>query len=76
MNHKRQGFTIIELLIIIVVVVVLAAISMGIYSNFQNRARASVTEADQLGRMLGCTKGSIYLYQKNGAAKLRETYEA
>ena len=38
---KRQGFTIVELLIVIVVIAILAAISIVAYNGIQERAKAS-----------------------------------
>lgn len=49
MKHKfytKSGFTIVELLIVIVVIGILAGISIAVYGNAQDRARASVTELD------------------------------
>lgn len=39
--QKRQGFTIVELLIVIVVIAILATISVVAYNGIQSRARAS-----------------------------------
>lgn len=46
LQHKNQGFTIVELLIVIVVIAILAAISLVSYNNIQSRAtNASVISA-------------------------------
>jgi prepilin-type N-terminal cleavage/methylation domain-containing protein len=39
--HKRQGFTIVELLIVIVVIAILAAITIVAYNGIQNRSKST-----------------------------------
>ena len=41
--HRREGFTIVELLIVIVVIAILAAISIVSYTGIQQRANNTVT---------------------------------
>ncbi len=45
-NHRRSGFTIVELLIVVVVIAILAAISVVAYAGFQNRANDSAVQSD------------------------------
>ena len=45
-KRKRQGFTIVELLIVIVVIAILAAISIVAYTGIQQRARDSQRDSD------------------------------
>ncbi len=44
-KHKKQGFTIIELLIVIVVIAILAVITIVAYNGVQQRARVSSVNA-------------------------------
>ncbi len=44
--NRRQGFTIVELLIVIVVIAILAAISVVAYTGIQDRANDATVEAD------------------------------
>ena len=44
--NRKQGFTIVELLIVIVVIAILAAISIVAYNGIQNRANNSIVESD------------------------------
>ena len=44
--HKRNGFTIVELLIVIVVIAILAAVSIVAYNGVQQRARDSNRKSD------------------------------
>lgn len=41
---RRQGFTIVELLIVVVVIAILAAITIVAYNGIQNRAKASAAQ--------------------------------
>ena len=43
MRYKKNGFTIVELLIVIVVIAILAAISIVAYNGIQQRARNTTT---------------------------------
>lgn len=43
---RRQGFTIVELLIVVVVIAILAAISIVAYTGIQDRANDSVVQND------------------------------
>ena len=45
MMHRREGFTIVELLIVIVVIAILAAITTVAYNGIQQRARASAAQS-------------------------------
>lgn len=59
---KKQGFTIVELMIVIVVIAILAAISIVAYTGVQRRAQISVAQSDL--RSLG---QAIQIYQvENG----------
>ena len=44
--EKREGFTIVELLVVIVVIAILAAIAIVVYSNVQNRAQDTALRSD------------------------------
>ena len=44
-NIKKQGFTIVELLIVVVVIAILAAITIVSYNGITNRANASAAES-------------------------------
>ncbi len=43
---KRQGFTLIELMIVVAIIAVLAAIGAAVYSNTQSRARDATRQSD------------------------------
>ncbi len=43
-THKRQGFTIVELLIVVVVIAILAAITIVAYNGIQDRTKQSVAQ--------------------------------
>lgn len=43
---RRDGFTIVELLIVVVIMAILAAISVVAYTGFQNRAHDAIVQAD------------------------------
>lgn len=45
-NHRKSGFTIVELLIVIVVIAILAAIAVAAYSRIQQRARDADRQSD------------------------------
>lgn len=57
-NKRRDGFTIVELLIVIVVIAILAAITIVAYNNIQQRARDSRRAQD-----LKNIKKAVLLYQ-------------
>lgn len=60
---KKQGFTIVELLIVVVVIAVLAAITLVTYTGIQNRAYAS-----KLSAVARHYKETLMLYkEENGA---------
>lgn len=46
LNNKKQGFTIVELLVVIVVIAILAAVSIAAYTGIQNRANDSAVQSD------------------------------
>lgn len=46
MKKSTSGFTIVELLIVIVVIAILAAISVAVYGNIQNRANDTAVQSD------------------------------
>jgi prepilin-type N-terminal cleavage/methylation domain-containing protein len=52
---RRDGFTIVELLIVIVVIAILAAIVIIAYTDIQNKAHAAAAQsaASDLGKLLG-----------------------
>ena len=54
-NLRRQGFTIVELVIVIVVIAILAAITIVAYNGIQERARASSvsTALNQASKKIG-----------------------
>lgn len=61
---KRQGFTIVELLIVIVVIGVLAAISLVAYTGIQNRAYdaridSAVNQVEKALRIWGSENGNV-----------------
>ncbi len=45
-NKRTDGFTIVELLIVVVVIAILAAITIVAYTGIQDKAKASVLQAD------------------------------
>lgn len=46
MRTRREGFTIVELLIVVVVIAILAAITIVAYNGIQNRAKLSALQSD------------------------------
>lgn len=46
LNHRKPGFTIVELLIVIVVIAILATISIVAYNGIQARSRDSIRKQD------------------------------
>jgi len=69
-QHKRSGFTIVELLIVIVVIAILAAITIVAYNGIQQRARDSIRADD-----LATIKKVLMLYQAvNGGVQRTSTY--
>jgi prepilin-type N-terminal cleavage/methylation domain-containing protein len=65
---KRGGFTIVELLIVIVVIAVLAAISTIAYTGIQQRARASVAQAEvsSVKKKLDVYRATYGMYPDSG----------
>ncbi|MDN5819131.1 MAG: prepilin-type N-terminal cleavage/methylation domain-containing protein [bacterium] len=73
-NHKRAGFTIVELIVVIVVIAILAAITLVAYSNVQKNAEDTKirTTVDDVGKALqvkyfdGQTSAEGYWSNGNG----------
>lgn len=69
-KHKRDGFTIVELLIVIVIIAILAAITIVAYNGIQNKARNSIREQD----MKVIAKALELYYVDNGYYPSIDTY--
>ncbi|HEX05266.1 MAG TPA: prepilin-type N-terminal cleavage/methylation domain-containing protein, partial [Bacteroidetes bacterium] len=55
LKNNRKGFTLIEILIVVVIVAILAAISVPIYLDYVNGARASDAQS-QIGAIYNASK--------------------
>lgn len=69
-QDKKNGFTIVELLIVIVVIAILAAVSIVAYNGIQQRARNSqtITTAQQWKKLI-----MLYVTQNGGYGAIRNS---
>lgn len=70
-NRSKYGFTIVELLIVIVVIGILAAITVAVYSNVQQRSRDSrrLSDFELLQRAIEMYKTDNLRYPYCGATE-------
>lgn len=62
--RRRNGFTVVELLIVVVVIAILAGVSIVGYSAIQSRAQqsAAISDSDQLRKKLEISKSDLKTY--------------
>ena len=70
MSTKRDGFTIVELLIVIVVIGILAAITIVAFNGVQDRAKFTREKSD----MLNLNKAIQLYYAENGTYPIKPTW--
>src|SRR5688500_367533 len=61
-QNKRQGFTVVELLVVIVIIGILASIALVVYPGYQTRTKNSERKSD-VGQLAAAL--STYAIQKN-----------
>ena len=72
-SSKQQAFTIVELLIVIVVIAILAAISIAVYTNIQQRAKnTAITSQEAQARR----KLETYKIQNNSYPADQDAFDA
>ncbi len=69
-KHRQSGFTIVELLIVVVVIAILAALTLVVYNNTNQRARDSerLTELNSLQKAI-----ELYHAENGGCPKCGST---